>query len=148
MTIFLTQNEADVLFELDKQFLGNERFTFPPLGGDLRIPLYSSDRREEFNLDITRSRVLLQKITLQTRARKAVILARLDLAGPPHRNPDGEEVDCPHLHLYREGYGDKWATKLREVFIGINDSFALMCTFMDYCRIVGKPIIDRGLFTQ
>ncbi|HEY7442131.1 MAG TPA: hypothetical protein VH701_06920 [Vicinamibacterales bacterium] len=26
--------------------------------------------------------------------------------GAPHRNPDDEEIPCPHLHLYREGYGD------------------------------------------
>lgn len=146
MTISLTQQEADALLALEKHFLDNDRFEFPALGGALRIPLYSSDRREEFSLDITRGRILLEKNTFQTRARKAVILARLDLAGPPHRNPDGEEMDCPHLHLYREGYGDKWAVPLPAVFAGIADTVELMDTFMDYCRVVGKPIIERGLF--
>lgn len=146
MTILLTQQEADALLALDKHFLGNDHFEFPALGGALRIPLHSEDRREEFSLDITRGRILLEKNTFQTRARKAVILARLDVAGPPHRNPDGEEIDCPHLHLYREGYGDKWAVPLPEVFTGIADSIKLMDAFMDYCRIVGKPIIERGLF--
>jgi hypothetical protein len=146
MTILLTQQEADALLVLEKHFLGKDRFAFPGLGGVLRIPLHSSDRREEFSLDITRGRILLEKNTFQTRARKAVILARLDLAGPPHRNPDGEEIDCPHLHLYREGYGDKWASPLPAVFTGIEDAVELMDTFMDYCRVVGKPIIERGLF--
>ena len=100
MTIFLTQHEANTLLALEKHFLGCDRFEFPALGGALRIPLHSADRREEFSLDITRGRILLEKNTFQTRARKAVILARLDLAGPPHRNPDGEEIGCPHLHLY------------------------------------------------
>ncbi len=147
MTILLTQQEADALLALEKHFLGNDRFAFPDLGGALRIPLHSSDRREEFSLDITRGRILLEKNTFQTRARKAVILARLDLAGPPHRNPDGEEIDCPHLHLYREGYGDKWAGPLPEVFTGIENPIELMDAFMDYCQVVGKPIINRGLFT-
>lgn len=146
MTILLTQQEADGLLALEKHFFGNDRFEFPTLGGALRIPLYSEDRREEFSLDITRGRILLEKNTFQARARKAVILVRLDLAGPPHRNPDGEEVNCPHLHLYREGYGDKWAAPLPEVFAGIGDAVELMDTFMDYCRVVGKPIIERGLF--
>jgi len=146
MTMLMTQQEADALLALEKHFLGSDRFDFPALGGALRIPLYSSDRREEFSLDITRGRILLAKNTFQTRARKAVILARLDLAGPPHRNPDGEEIDCPHLHLYREGYGDKWAAPLPAVFTGIEDAFQLMDVFMDYCRVVGKPIIERGLF--
>lgn len=146
MTILLTQQEAEALLVLEKYFLGNDRFEFPSLGGALRIPLHSTDRREEFSLDITRSRILLEKHTFQARARKAVILARLDLAGPPHRNPDGEEIGCPHLHLYREGYGDKWASPLPEAFSGVTDAVELMEKFMDYCRVVGKPIIDRGLF--
>lgn len=146
MTILLTQQEADALLSLDKHFLGDSRFVFPDLGGALRIPLHSTDRREEFSLDITRGRILLEKNTFQTRARKAVILARLDLAGPPHRNPNGEEIDCPHLHLYREGYGDKWAAPLPAAFTGIENTVELMDAFMDYCRVVGKPIIERGLF--
>jgi hypothetical protein len=146
VTIFLTQQEADALLALEKHFLGADRFEFPALGGALRIPLYSSDRREAFSLDITRGYILFEKNTFQTRARKTIILARLDLAGPPHRNPDDEEVACPHLHLYREGYGDKWATPLPEVFSGISDIIELLDAFMDYCRIVSKPIIERGLF--
>lgn len=46
MTILLTQQEADALLALEKHFLGNDRFAFPALGGALRIPLHSSDRRE------------------------------------------------------------------------------------------------------
>jgi hypothetical protein len=146
MTTLLTHQEADALLALEKHFLGDGRFEFPSLGGALRIPLHSSDRREEFSLDITRGRILLEKNTFQTRARKAVILARLDLAGPPHRNPDDEEIDCPHLHLYREGYGDKWAMPLPDIFAGIADVLVLMDAFMDYCRVVDKPISERGLF--
>jgi hypothetical protein len=36
-----------------------------------------------------------------------VVLVRLDLGGAPHRNPFDEEIGVPHLHLYREGFGDK-----------------------------------------
>lgn len=148
MTILLTQQEADALLALEKYcVIGSNRFNFPSLGGALRIPLHSLDEREEFSLDITRGRILLEKNTFQTRARKTVILARLDIAGPPHRNPDGEEIVCPHLHLYREGYGDKWAIPLPEMFRGTEDSIKLLDTFMDYCKIVNKPIIERGLFT-
>lgn len=144
---FLTQYEADALLALEKQYVGNERFSYPALGGTLRLPLYSLDKREEFSLDITRSRVLLEKNTFQTRGRKTVVLARLDLGGAPHRNPDGEEILCPHLHLYREGFGDKWAMPLPDVFTGIDDAMDLLTVFMDYCSIVNKPLIDRGLFT-
>ncbi|MDR2207815.1 MAG: hypothetical protein LBE22_02425 [Azoarcus sp.] len=146
MTLTLTQHEADALLAMDKFYFGTDRFDFPSLGGALRILLHSTDRREEFNLDVTRGRILLTKNTFQMRARKTVILARLDLDGPPHRNPDGEELPCPHLHLYREGYGDKWAIMLPNAFNGITNASQLLDIFMDYCNISGKPIINQGLF--
>lgn len=147
MSLILTQHEADALLELEKHYQGEERFFFPGLGGAIRIPLYSTDRREEFSLDITRGRIVLEKNTFQSRARKAVILARLDLGGPPHRNPDGEEIACPHLHLYREGYGDKWARILPDAFVGVDDPWQLLAMFMDFCKVVTKPPIERELFT-
>ena len=59
--------------------------------------------------DVTRAQIKLTKATYQNRARQAIILMRLDLDGPPHRNPDETEIPRPHLHIYREGFGDKWA---------------------------------------
>lgn len=53
MSMLLTQQEADALLALEKHYLGRERFSFPSLGGSLRIPLHSEDHREEFSLDIT-----------------------------------------------------------------------------------------------
>jgi hypothetical protein len=55
------------------------------------------------------ARIDLIKGTYQNRARYVVVLVRLDFGGKPHRNPDGEEIASPHLHIYREGVGDKWA---------------------------------------
>lgn len=147
MTVNLTQQEADRLLKLDKYFLGDERFTFPLPGGRLCIPLHSIDRREDFTFDVSRGKISLAKNKFQTRARKAVVLARLDLGGAPHRNPDDEEIDCPHLHLYREGYGDRWAVPLPPEFHGREDVLNIMETFLDYCRVIDKPTIDRGVFT-
>jgi hypothetical protein len=63
-----------------------------------------------FLLDVTLYQIKLTKATFQNRARAVIILYRLDIDGAPHRNPDDQEVPCPHLHVYREGFGDKWAT--------------------------------------
>lgn len=146
MSLILTQQEADALLALNKYCDIADGCYFPGLGGALRIPLFSEDHREEFSLDITRSRIVLEKNTFQNRARKAVILARLDIGGSPHRNPDGEEIPCPHLHLYREGYGDKWAIPLPPCFAGHDDPWRLMEEFMDFCHIVRRPPIERELF--
>lgn len=147
MSLLLTQQEADALLALDKHYLGGEHFSFPSLGGSLRIPLYSTDHREEFSLDITRGSIELRKNTFQARTRKAVILARIDIGGPPHRNPDGEEIGCPHLHVYREGYGDKWATPLPATFSKHEDAWTTLYEFMDFCHVATRPTILQELFT-
>lgn len=45
-------------------------------------------------------------LTFMLRARQIYSFARLDF-NSPHRNSDGLEMGVPHLHLYKEGYGDK-----------------------------------------
>lgn len=147
MSLLLTQQEADALLGLEKHYLGTDRFPFPSLGGSLRISLHSADCREEFSLDITRGSIELRKNTFQSRARKAVILARIDIGGPPHRNPDGEEIGCPHLHVYREGYGDKWATPLPSIFSNHEDTWTTLLEFMDFCNVATRPTILQELFT-
>lgn len=143
----LTQQEADALLTLGKYDFSNGEYKFPYMGGSLRLSLHSMDKKETFNLDVTRGYVVLEKITFQTRARKAIVLVRLDIEGPPHRNPDGEEITCPHIHLYREGYGDKWAYPLPDELKSVLDRpYELLDKFMDYCHIIGKPMIQRELF--
>ena len=74
--------------------------------------------------------------TFQTRARTTIVLARLDFGGPPHKNPDNKWLGSIHLHLYREGYNDKYAFPLPEEFAGISDTFEFLDAFMDYCVII------------
>lgn len=147
MSLLLTQQEADALLTLEKPYKGSEHFRFPGIGGNLRISLHSADDREEFSLDITHGYIEIRKNTFQKRARKAIILARIDIGGPPHRNPDGEEITCPHLHIYREGYSDKWAIPLPDNFSKNDDAFLTLSEFMDFCKVATKPIISPDLFT-
>jgi hypothetical protein len=111
--INLTQAEADALIKMEKRGVDDKKWLFPSPGERIAIPLVSVDKRENFILDVTRGQIRLTKATYQERARQAIILMRLDLDGPPHRNPDDEEIPWPHLHVYREGYGDKWASPAR-----------------------------------
>jgi hypothetical protein len=146
MSIFLTQQEADSLIGMEKFYNGDIWYEYPGLGGRLNIPLESSDKKENFSMDITRSYISLLKNTFQTRTRKTVILLRVDIGGAIHRNPDGTEIQCPHIHIYREGWLDKWAEPLPVFFNNANDSFSVLDNFMDYCKVVVKPRIERGLF--
>jgi hypothetical protein len=132
---------------MEKHRTDDTEWEFPNPGGRLAIPVTSSDKRENFMLDVTRSQLKLTKATYQNRARQVVILMRFDLDGPPHRNPDGQEVPCPHLHVYRQGYADKWAT-LAPVsqYPNPQDMFATFEAFMQHCNITRTPRIQRVLF--
>lgn len=145
--IDITQDEADRLIEMEKHCLDEQELSFPEPGGRLSVPLSSPDKRELFALDITRSQIKLTKATYQNRARQALILMRLDLNGPIHRNPDGQEIPCPHLHRYREGFGDKWAIPApHEIYGGNRTIFELFEAFMQHCNITQVPKFQPGLF--
>ena len=145
--IHLTQSEADALIAMEKHRLDEEHHKYPT-SGSLVVPLQSSDKREQFFLDIRRGRIDLLKGKYQTRARQVVALVRLDFGGAPHRNPDGQEIGSPHLHIYREGYGDKWAAPIPvDDFPRIADLWGTLEDFLRYCRVTEPPNIDRGLFT-
>ncbi len=144
----LTQSEADALIAVEKHKADEQSYDYPGLGGSISVPLVSPDKRESFILDISRGRIDLKKGTYQNRARQIVVLVRLDFGGAPHRNPDGIEVQCPHLHLYREGFGDKWTVPApADKFPNINDLWLTLENFMQYCNITNIPNVRRGLFS-
>lgn len=134
----LTQKEAESLLNLLKiptEIQGGLDFDHTKK----LIKLKSVDEREEFLLNITPSRYEIEKITYQTRARKSIILARLDINGPPHRNPDDTDVPCPHIHIYKEGFADKWAYPLPESFSECDTLWDFLDEFCRFCNISQNP---------
>jgi hypothetical protein len=146
--INLTQVEADSLIAVEKRRADDERHEFPLSGGAIMIPLQTPDKKEHFILDISRGRIDLLKGKYQSRARQVIVLVRLDFGGTPHRNPNDEEIPSPHLHIYREGYGDKWAIPApTDKFCDISDLWRTLEDFMQFCNITQPPYIDRNLFS-
>ena len=142
----LKQREADALLRMDKHQADKEEYSLS--GGKSRVPLISVNRREHFWLDIRRGGLgfSILKGTYQTRGRQIVPLARLDFGGPPHRNPDGEEIASPHLHLYHEGYDDKWAHLLSvDHFSDTENMQQLFDDFLRYCHIGGRIRVQLNL---
>lgn len=101
---------------------------FPARGGALILPLIPAGRREQFSPDLRRGRT------------------RIDLGSRPHRNPDGEKNGSPHLHLYREGFGDKWAYPLPSDSSDPSDSWQTPEEFLRFCDTAVVPKIQRGVF--
>jgi hypothetical protein len=143
--IELSQAEADALLSMEKIRADDKQYDFPTIGL-LHIPLVSRDHTERFLLDVRRTRIDISKVTYQNRARHIVVLARLDLNGSPHRNPDGAELPCPHLHLYREGYAAKWAFPVPADFGNPSDLWQTLEDFQRFCNVSDRPKINRGLF--
>lgn len=144
--ISVDQATADALIATPKVRVNDEVSHYPGAGGYLTLPLLSSDGRESFHLDIRRGGIDLLKGTYQNRARQVVVLVRLDFGGAPHRNPDGREVPSPHLHIYREGYGDKWAFEVpRDRFSQIQDTWQTLQDFMRFCNVIDPPNIQKGI---
>ena len=131
---------------MEKQPEDEKPVLLPAGGQKFIVELVSQDGREKFLLDLSRARIDLRKLKFQNRARKVAILARLDLSGPPHRNPDGEEVPPPHLHLYCEGYGDKWAIPLpKEMFPDSESELSVLESFMRFCNIRDTAAVQLHL---
>jgi hypothetical protein len=142
----LSQAEADALLRMEKYRVDATAHAFPDLGGHTQIALQSQNQRESFSLDISRRRIALTT-KYQTRGRQSVVLARLDF-NSPHRNPDDTEVGIPHLHIYKEGFGDKWAYEVpADMLKNPFDAWQVPLDFMSYCSVVEPPNISRGLFS-
>jgi hypothetical protein len=136
----LTQAEADALMAMEKHRADNSVWRYPREGDAVTIPLLSLDRHEEFLLDLSRGRINLMKVKYQERARNVEVLVRLELDGPPHRNPDDTEIACPHIHVYKEGYGVKWAMPLpQDTFSNLSDVYKTLDEFMAFCNVKTPP---------
>lgn len=144
--IKLSQQEANTLLAMEKRRLSDKVNSFPLHGQKIAIPLQSDDGHESFLLDLSRGRGFEIRVKMQTRARKEIPLARLDIGGRPHRNDDGTVILPPHLHLYKEGFHDRWAmAPPSDSFTNIEDIPATLSDFMRFCNIVLPPNIKfRG----
>ena len=127
----LTQTEADTLIAMRKRFLNPHTISLPP-GVNETHELIGDEQREIFLLDLWRGIMRLSKYKMQTRGRITVVLVRLDINGAPHTNPDGQKIDGTHIHIYREGFDDKWAFPVNSAeFRNIDNAGN---TFEDFCR--------------
>lgn len=156
----LSQSEADALIRLEKKVTTAEILWFPEPGKTLSFPVSSLDDRETFLFDVNRARIKISKCTYQERYRQVDVLVRLDIDGPPHRNPEAStvplpylatynssEILCPHLHLYVEGFMDRWAIPApTNEFPRTTDLYGTMQDFFSYCHLIQPPKVQKGLF--
>lgn len=148
----LSNEDAVNLFKLRKIPADNIIVEFPIHGEAIEIELKSPDGRYLFQADVNRKFPYNNtKTTYQLRHNKVVHIRRLDFNGG-HENPPGPAplpelikyegmkfVNKNHMHLYVEGWGDKWAIPLEDLSeLNISESddlYEKMEKFFKYCTI-------------
>lgn|SRR5487761_1088124 len=142
----LTDAEVTVLLKMKKHFIDMSTMNFPSVGQYQQRELSSDDGRETFLLDVSRKGIKVAKCTYQNRYRVTEILLRLDIDGPTHDNPDGAAVPCPHLHVYREGFADKWASPVDPAeFTDTGNLILTLRQFLARCKVAKTPAIQAAL---
>ena len=146
--IILTQQEGDALLQMEKINVGAAEIDLPDLGGSIELKFSGNEGHEEFIINFAKHSINLLKRNHHLRGRKVIGIARLDLFGPPHRNPDGAEIGPEHIHLYREGFGLKWAYDIpANDFTNLQDTHQTLEDFMRYCHVTQPPLLKRSLFS-
>lgn len=145
----LTQSDIDLLLNMIKKLKSNKKIDFPQSGEEIKLDVISTTTKDKFIIDINRKGYIkINRCTYQTRYQKSIVLLRLDVNGPPHTNPDGEVIPCPHLHIYREGYETRWAFPLQEK-ISVqepNDLIEILIRFLEYNKIKNIPVVEEQMF--
>lgn len=140
----LTQEEFNYIIALKKEFKENNQIT---LESKWSRDIVAIETRDMFILDYYIGTIALTKFTYNKRYRKTIAILRFDSSGR-HTNPDGQVFDGPHVHIYRENYGDKFAFYVSE--IGINtdaiEKINVLENFLKYCNVINYPEIQQALF--
>lgn len=99
-----------------------------------------------YQLDFYRGSFELTRFTYNKRFRQSVILLRYD-SGGRHTNPDGISFDGPHIHLFREGFNDKFAYPVTDLKIDDNHTIdEVLDKLLQFCNVTKRPVVEIPMF--
>ncbi len=131
----LTQADFDFLMGIEKEFEDKSTIFLGPAPLQWSRKIKTTATHDTFLLDFYRGSFRIQKYTFNHRYRQTFSVFRYDSYGV-HTNPDGQVVDVPHIHLYKEGYGDKFAYPASEFGIEESDPMEeVLRKILVYCKI-------------
>lgn len=137
----LQQAQADRLRALPKQMQA-AALIVPTPRNRKTWPAVATDGTASFLVDMAQGGIAGSSLKCQERYLLTEILVRLDVYGPPHRNPDHATVPTPRVHLYREGYNDAWAYPLPVgLDVSSRDLRQILHNFLAYCGFATIPAI-------
>lgn len=149
----ITDTERDQLFGTPKEFTTDEMLMLGPNPIKWSRELKGLETKGIFNLDYYSGRLEL-KYSVNHRTRKSLVLLRY-CSHCFHTNPEdlGGEVfrNEPHIHLYREGYGDRYALKVVDLFPHLTpqeceDIGIIMREILSKISVQNPPLITGTLW--
>lgn len=145
----LTQDEADTLMRIEKYLTNPTDIELPPPRKNKKYNIaYTRDNQyyENMNLLTYRGRKNPQKVSYRILYAGRNILVRIDTQdATPHRNPDGNIIIPPyqpHIHIYTEGYYNKFAYPLPDSFSDTDDIIQLFMEFLSYSNVINADQIS------
>jgi hypothetical protein len=151
----ITDTERDQLFKTPKEFTDNELLMLGPNPIKWSRELKSLETKGIFNLDYYSGRLEL-KYSINHRTRKSLVLLRY-CSHCFHTNPEELGGDIfrneAHIHLYREGYGDRYAMKIADLFPHLTatecqDIGIIMREILSKISVQNPPIVTGTLWNS
>lgn len=131
----LTQAEFDHLMRLEKEFEDKTTIFLGPAPLQWSRKIKSITSNDTFSLDFYRGTFKIQKYTYNHRYKQTLVIFRFDSYGT-HTNPDGVQLTGFHVHIYKEGFGDKFAYPASEFGIEETDSMVtILHKVLLYCKV-------------
>jgi len=138
----ITQPEFDYLIQLKKEFQKRDELLLGPAPLKWSRDIISLFSKDAFLLDYYRGSLEIKKYTYNKRYRTSIPLVRFDSFGR-HTNPDGQKFVGPHIHIYKEGFDDKFAYPIDSIGADLSTSMQeVLVKFLKYCNIQNIPPIQ------
>jgi len=136
----ITDAEFQKLMKIKKLFI-DKKIELVHHNCNKSYNIISEDSKTKFILNVDRrSKIELKKMKLQNRCTNLnELLVRVEIDAPPHTNPDLTITSRNHIHIYRDGYGLKWAYNLENLnnkyFKNITDFLNVFTDFGLFCNM-------------
>ena len=145
----MTSEDANRLYELIK-FIREKHIMFPDINQKGEYHVDSLTSKDSFIFNVARGgRIKPNKCTYQIRTSDNSILFRIDLDGPAHPNPNGVDIQCPHLHVYKyddDNYFENWAYPLLDKLpTNPEDLVQVFLDFLVFNKVQNSPIIETRM---
>ena len=139
----LSQSEAEGLIAVRKVFIERTPLTVNRPFNEQRQLRSDREPYETFYLNITQTAIEFGRYSTVTRFFQIPLIRACVNPDYVHPNPDGTEVKGSHIHIYKEGFLDRFAYPLSERGFTETAMVPFIRAFLTYCNIENIDINEQ-----